>query len=631
MSSPSRESASGAERPSWVLPLAGLAAVHVLLVLHFVPRTWLETGNPVVTSGFGIEVLRVARARLAYESTGALFTYDPLTLSGQLAGLVEPLGTRVYVLGALALGKVLSPVEAMYSITWALHAAFPFLGALAARGFGLRARACLLVFGLYSSLWFFDSVLHGAWFTGRLPWAAASAVTVLSMALLHLTLAGGSAASGALAFATGLFGTLIHPVAGLLGVGLGALLTVVTPGVLPRRRFLALVSALSPLGVLVLSRVPVAWALSSEPENPMYGTSLSRVLWDLLEVPASLPHGPGATRSLIRSVVIVLGTIGLVRYASRGDSRRFAILPLAVLCLAVAYGGGMWRGPWPVDPYLFVIPAVLALALPAAEVLSETPWSQLLLRGSPVTRIALTLALVLGIPRAARTLGTYVPELLPTPIARIRSELARSSLIGLFEPMPDALRHEPMPASASDLAGYLSASVKEGRVLVFDTALAAFLGVRTPLDVIGPVAERGSASRDADPGALLLPEARLPSAEAFLRRYAVSWVILPMAPSVFDQDTDALEPVATVFGHRVRRVKSPTTLIAEGSGTVTRLGFGKVRVESITGQRLTLRLHYSSALTCRPDCRIEEHHEGSVGAGFLSIVNPPGDVEISVR
>lgn len=616
----------------WLSALAvlGLAGLHLLLVLHFVPRTGPGSGRPVVTSGYAIEIYRVARARLAEELFGASWAYDPLTLAGQRAGLVEPLGTRAFLVVA-RLGRALGgPVLAIHSFTLLLHAIFPLLGYAAARALRLPSRAAALTLIGYSSLWFFDSLVHGAWFSGRILWVAASATMVLSLSLLHRVLTGGGVAFAVLAALSGIAATVLHPVIGILCVGFGALLPFGISGVLAGRRLTAVLAAFAPVLLLVVAPVSVRGALSSEPELALYDTSMARILWDLLEVPAAGRHGPGATRTLVRSIALVSGMVGMVRWSRLGDTRRVALMPAVLACAAIGYAGASWKG-WPVDPYLFLVPAVLATTLPAADVLSEVPWASLLVSGPPAARAVLAVGLALGIPRAARTVGTFVPELLPTPAVRAPGEASRSALIGLFEPMPDALRHEPLPSRASDLAGWLSAAAREGRVLVDDPALAGLLTVRTTLDVLGPIAERGASSRDADPGPLFAPGVAMRTAEDYLRRYAVSWVVLASPTNLLDGQSELLEPAIDVFGYRVRRVTHPTTLVMEGEGKVTELALGSIQVTQVRGARLTLRLHYDELLSCSPGCRVEPVIVPGDRTPFISVPEPPGELHLVVR
>lgn len=611
--------------------LLGLAGVHILLVAHFVPHTGPGYGNPVVNSGYAIEIYRVARARLAHELFKTLWTYDPLMLAGQRAGLVEPLGTRVFVFASLWLEKAVgSPVLSIRFVVLGLHFVFPFLGYAAARSLRMPSRVANVAFAGFSALWFFDSLTHGAWFSGRILWVVASGTMVLSLSLLHRFVTGGSSVIGVLAALAGVATTALHPVAGILGVGFGALLAFGAAGVLARRRLLAVLAAFAPALLFALAPLTVRGALSSEPDAPAYDTSLGRIFWDLLEVPSAGRHGPSATRTLFRTVALVAGAAGLVRYARAGDSRRIALTPVVVVCAAVGYAGAFWKETWPLDPYLLLIPSVLGASLVAAEVLADITWMSLLTSGPLSSRAVLAVCVALGIPRMVRTVGTFLPEILPRPVVRAPGEASRSALFGLFEPMPDSLRYEPMRPRATDLAAWLSAYAHEGRVLVDEPGLAAFLSVRNPLDVLGPIAERGSASRDADPRALFASGATMRGAEEFIRRYGVSWIVLAGPKGVLDEQSSLLEPPIDIFGYRVRRVSHPTTLVMEGDAKVTQLGLGSIQVADASGERITLRIHYDSLLVCRPGCRVERRSVEGDGQGFVSVPRPPTEFEVFV-
>jgi hypothetical protein len=408
-------------------------------------------------------------------------------------------------------------------------------------------------------------------------------------------------------------------------------LALTAPSARPLERTVAVLGSLTPVGFILATRVVVHGALTNEPLGVGWTGSPLGFFLDLLEIPSAGAHGPGPVRTLFRSVVVVAGLFGAVRFHRSRDSRRLAILPLAVSGLVVAHVGSFVKATWPLDPPLFAIPSVLLLVGPACEVVLGIPWRELTFHRGLAGRAGLAVAVVLGVPRLVRTVGTYVPELLPVAAVRAPGDASKSSLVGLFEPMPDALPYAPAPPALIDVAGFLTANVQEGRVLALDASVAALLTVRSPLDVLGPIAERGAPSADADPTSLLSPRTTWDTAGRYLEHYAVTWVVLPLTPSVFDGEHPELGPVLPVFGYRVRKVLHPTALVLEGDATVKDRHLGFIHVESAGRERVTLRMHYDERLGCRPGCRVERRQVDFDRAGFITVSEPPSELEIFLR
>jgi hypothetical protein len=612
--------------------MAMVTASHLALVAYFVPRRMLSSAIPVLDYAFGIEAYRVARMRVGLELFGRPWTYDPLVLAGQIGGFTERLGTRVFLFGVLALGRVgVAPARAFDAIVVAHHAVFPLIGYAAARAFALSRRASTVVTALWSMLWFFDSLVHVAWFSGRAPWDLASGVVVLSSGFLYRALTRGGigwalSASAALAVAM-----LVHPVAGVFGVCLGGVATWRPRGILPSRRLAAFVANVVPLALLTMpGGIPVA--LSSEPVAPVFRVGPSQILWDTLDLLGPGYGAPGVSRTILRSLCLVAGAVACTRWRAVDDRRWFPLSLASGVGLALAYFGGLVRVAWPLDPYLFLVPATLAASLPAASLVAEIPWFALVRRGAPRARIGLALAALVVVPRLFRTVASYVPELLPERVLRSDTDLHVSALVGLKEPMPNPLRHEPPPVRFHVVAEWLSEhAAGRGRIVVDEAALTAFLAITTPLEVVGPIGERGSPSADADPSLLLAARPNYDQVHAYLTRYAVGWVVLGGRLAELDRDDPYLEPPLDVAGFRVRRVVPEPSFFAEGKGSLEMTGGGGISVTGARGTRVTLRFHYDPHLVCRPDCRVERSLAGGDRAGFVSIPSPPQAFDVRIR
>jgi hypothetical protein len=618
------EGGSGAERA-----LAGAAALfvaHVALVLHFTPPGLSSLPLPLSTSAFAVEGYRADRALRALAATGRLSTYDPLVLAGQSAGLVERLGTRVLVLGTAALAELgVSPVAAFDGLSLALHALVPLVGYGAARGFGHDRRGAAAVLGVFSALTFVDALTHYAWFSGRIPFVCASAVVVLVAALAHRLRADwGMPAAVALVLAAAA-AALLHPFVAVYGVA-ALFVAVAFDRERPLTRFVPVALGALPLVPLLFG--PAA-ALSSEPLGKAFTIGPSSLFWDLVEIPGPGYGAAGASRTLLRTLCLGAGVVGLARLARARDPRAPLLAAFVALGLAVAYFGALVPGAWPVDPYYFAIPATFAAALPAVEAIRRVPWIALARRGPVAVRAALLVAAVVVTARAVRTVLTYAPELLPARVFHGPEDVTVSALGGINEPFPDPLGYDPPDLGLSEVAELLGALDVEGaRVVVDDPALAAFLVYRTSFAVLGPVGERGGLTAAADPTSLVEGDADPARVHAFLDRYGVGVVVASGPPGPFDVQDPRFEPARPLHGYRVRRVTHPTSLVAGGTARVVGTDAHAIHVTGASGPRVTLRYHYDESLACRPACRIERVPLPGDAAGFVSIPDPPAAFDI---
>jgi hypothetical protein len=335
---------------------------------------------------------------------------------------------------------------------------------------------------------------------------------------------------------------------------------------------------------------------------------------------------------MIRVMVLVAAVLGLGRLRGAGDYR-YAPLALATgVSTAVAYLGGYLPVSWPIDPYFFAVFGSFAATIPAAWLVADVEWRGLLRsRGS---KAVIIVAAVVAIPRLARTLGTYIPELLPKRVVRSTIDVMIAPLVGVKEPLPDRLRHEASPPSFAVVAAWFAEHHGgRGSILVDDAALAAYLSVSASLPIVGPLGERGSVGAAADPTRLFSEPMPPERVARVLDHCAVGWVALWGAPSRFDLDAELplLEPVIRVAGVRIRRVSREPSFVAEGEARIGSLDFDRLRVVSGAlgsndgSRRLVLRFAYDRRLKCRPNCGVTPVRvTTSFGeVDFVSIDHPP--------
>ncbi len=614
-------------RPGSVLVAALLVGAHLALVAYFAPRRALFGALPILNDAHAIEAYRAARARLAWVQWGRFWEYDPRVLAGQASGLVEPFSSRLFVYGVPLLSRAgVRPPHAFDGLLLALHAIVPLLAYATARAFRLSRGVAAWVVGLWSALWFFDAVVHAAWFSGRITFIVATQLGLIALGLSTRGANGEGSANAALSLFVLATAFVVHPIAAMLFGIVAAANAIRRASLLSARRLGLVLSALVPFVLLVpLGGRAIAW--SSEPLAHVFDVGVSQIAWDFVEVLGSGYRAPGAARTLVRVFSLAVGVLGLVEWNRAGDGRAWPLGVAVAAGFVVSYFGSYVPVSWPLDPYYFAIPTAFAATVPAADRLSRLEWRELVRTHARGT-LVLGLTLLVVIPRLFRTVATYVPSLLPDRVIRTALDLHVSPLVGLKEPGPDRLGYDAPPMAFYDVLGFLDENAPGERVVVDDPALAAFLAISSPHAVLGPLAERGSPSADADPSRLLDSSPSPSEVSSYLERYSVGWVVLggPLGP--FDRDEPRLGPPRFVAGFRVRRVIDATSLVAEGTGRLVRDFGGILKVEDAAGERVTLRLHYDESLRCRPGCTVERVLVDGDRGGFIGIRKPPPVFEV---
>ncbi|HVU01964.1 MAG TPA: hypothetical protein VHE30_09440 [Polyangiaceae bacterium] len=613
--------------PRSALSLALVVGVHLWLVTRFAPREVLLSAVPMSHDAFALEWYRVGRATLARDLLGSSRAYDPLVAAGAALGPPGALAPRFFWLGVPFLAVLgVEPARAFNVLCLAVHVAIPLIGYAAARALRVPRPGAVVGAALWSALWFFDSTVHVAWHSGRVPWLFASAAAVLGLAVALRALRGGVgwALAGAGVFA---LAVAAHPLAALPPLVVSAAVALATPGLLPARRLRLVLLHAVPLALLAAfgrgggegALEPLATAFQSVP---------SAFLWDTMDVVGPGRPAESAARTLVRTVSVAACLLACRRPLAKDVPRR-AVVALVLFGFLFGYSGGLVHATWPVDPALFVVGATFLAASVAGGFLAELRLGDLYRSGSPTLRAALAVLLFLGIPRAYRTVATYFPELLPARVLRSGMDARVSPLVGNGDPPPARLGHDGVRDATRRVAAFLSEGARSrGRVLVDDAELALLLATETSVPVIGPLVERGSSVAAADPSMLLEERASPELVRRFLERYAIGWVVLGGAPSVFDRDDPALEPPIDVAGHRLRRVVREPSWFLEGGGTVGRAEVGSVTVSGATGARVVLRFHFAEGLACRPSCAVERAPIAGDPAGFVAIVSPPPSFEL---
>ncbi len=613
--------------------LAATIALHLALLAYFAPPRVVFGKEPVVTIDYALHAYQIDRALGAFRQAGALWAYDPLLLAGQPAGVTEDLtskGTELFVIGAAALG--IHPGFAFNLFIVLVLLAVPAAAYGSARLFGLSRGQSALVMLLWELLWFFDSFMHWSWWIGMITWSFACYGSVLLLGLLHRALETRRTGWFIALAPAGFVLALVHPFAALtllapcIAIYARAFRTLSARehGLIALATLAAASSALVWIGPFLRFRHYVGDA------DTFFNAKLSYLLFDALDLLKDGRQTGGPIRTMIRMLCFAGAAIGLWRWHKAGDRR---LLPLATLIgwtLFLAYlGGYTWVGRQ-TQPYRQVGPAMLAAAIPAAELLSAVCAPSALKELSRGARVLLAISLVLLAPRFVRTLLHYMPDLLPAQVERSKLDILSSPLVGLNEPKPMRLALHGAPAPHQAVRHWLTQRHQgRGRILVSEWVLGEYLVASANLPILGGLVERNVPHVDAH---LFRrhPEGALPGAELrdYFELYAVGWFVTSGEFGALDRRRDLLEPAEVVEGYRIYRTRAEPSYFARGSGAIESQRLNAITVSGASGAELVLKFHWMETLRCRPDCELERLQVPGDRVGLIRIPDPPARFEI---
>ncbi|HEX4338978.1 MAG TPA: hypothetical protein VH062_23890 [Polyangiaceae bacterium] len=617
--------------PRNVVALA--AALHAVLLGYFFPFRLFASKLPVLEYDYALHAYQVDRALTAFESHHRLWSYDPLMLAGQPAGVVEDLTSKsleAFVIGAHALG--VSPWVAFDAYVLLVHVGLLPAAWFAARLFGLDRLAAAWTVLFWVLCWHFDSFSHWCWYIGMISWALASYLVVLVVAVFHRALTdhrprlyAGVAALGALA-------VFVHPFAVLtLAVPLAALYASAFRRLAAWEHCaLAVTGALAASTSLVWLGPALRFRHYIGPVDAFLWPSASYALSDWLGLLRDLAMTGEPVRTSLRTALFVLAAAGLLELRRRRDARVLPLSALIIVSVALAYLSGYSSLLRQTQPYRHIAPATLTAALVAAGTVTELFRARAPLNQG--ARTALVLAALAAVPELARTAAGYLPALLPT------HEHARTA----FRPGPFAsgsseereplfMGHSPPPEEYARVARSVSAITGDhGRVASLDWVLGEYLATFAHLATLGGIAERNVPHVAAHPlrhdlSAHVFGEDPV---SAYLFEYAVAAVVTRNDAPAFDTRIDLLEKVESVGPFSVYRVRSPSSYVSEGRGRLIAQESNSLRVEAASETPLVLRFHFMESLKCRPDCAIFRAPAERDPVGFIGVRNAPRAFEI---
>jgi hypothetical protein len=278
-------------------------------------------------------------------------------------------------------------------------------------------------------------------------------------------------------------------------------------------------------------------------------------------------------------------------------------------------------------------PATLAAAIPAVVLLSWLLRPSHIRSASRPVKLLLILALVLILPRFARNVLFYFPQLMPAKTPREDNpNLPRPAMLaGFIEHPPWPLRHHTQPPVIKVVREFLEEKLagKPGRVVVQEYVLAESLAASSDLPILGGLEQRAILHADAHLFRLK-KDGNLPDDELkeYLERYAVRYVVISQLKRSLEWRKDLLTFVKMIGGIRIYETRIRPSYIMRGRGRILHQSFNRIDVATGPSPEVVLRFHWMETLRCRPGCRVERFKIKGDRVGFIRVRRPPPRFEI---
>jgi hypothetical protein len=621
---------------SWLwLGGSALLALHLLLCNHFIPLRTVLRPEPVQGDDFDLHIGQTFRVLKGLDGWGNSWVYDVQLLAGQPEGTIFDADNKGCELWTFALWKLgVNKAVAFNSFLLLAAVLGPLIVFTAARLFSLGAGASLVAAALASALFFFDSFSHWVWFVGMISYAFASYLALLPLALFHRFLESGRAWTAATCACLLGIAHVVHPYTFfMLALPMAALYARSFRGLkAPGHAAVVGIGAVTLAFNLYWLRAALAhwhYVLNSAYYGQTGLSYLTADFFDVLKNPTDT--GVIGTRTGFRFLCIALAAGGLFAWRRTGDRR---LLPLgsALGCLlAMAYLGAYLPGAAQVQPYRHVLPAAFFATVPAAAFV-QSLWRAHALEGlQHGTRALLAVAAVL----IAQHLGTealyFLPGLFPDPPPLVDGSASPISKYGYIATpaLPGHVDYVlPHPAwlesGADDVVSWVADNVpKGGRVLVDNGVIGERIAWKTQAEVIGGFRERNIAHAYANFFRRYADRQVAPAELArYLHTFAIGWVITQRPRADLANARDVLERLPSIAGRWVYRVRAPSRVVLQGTGSVSaRTNRIDLRGSDPT-QSVVLSYHFHEALRCEPACRVERAPVDLDAVGLIRIPAP---------
>jgi hypothetical protein len=620
-------------RRATLVAFAGVVALHLALLAYFAPPRVMFSKKPILAADYSLHVYQVDRARKAFLGWHKLWAYDPGQLAGQPAGVEEDLtskGTELFVIGLAALG--VAPGFAFNLFVLLVHLAVPFVAYASARAFRLTRPQAVVASLLWVLMWFFDSFMHWCWWVGMITWSVTCLLCVLLVALLFRAFESESKlwylALGLVAAAI----TLIHPFGAIaVLVPCIAMYARAFKKLPPARHGLLWLCILAAASTILLWIVPLyEFRHEFSSVDTFLRPRLQYLVFDTFDLMKDAINTGAPVRTVFRTLSFAGAGFCLWRWKKAGDRRVLAFFSFIVADVAISYLSGYLDAARQTQPYRQIGPAMLAAALPAAVVLCDVLRPASLRSLTREGKLLAALALVVIVPRVARTILYYLPGALPDLVVHSPIDFFSSPLAGLNEPRPVPFRHAPEPPGYLAVRAWLAAHAEgQGRVVVSEWPLAEYLAASTDLPILGGIPQRNVPHEVANLFRISVG-GNLPGRELrdYFERYAVGFVVTDGAFLPIDGRRDVIRPLKAIAGFRIYRTRIRPSYFLEGSGRVTSQSLNSIKVDGARGADVVLRFHWMRTLRCRPGCSVERFPVALDPVGFIRVPHPPPAFEI---
>ena len=327
------------------------------------------------------------------------------------------------------------------------------------------------------------------------------------------------------------------------------------------------------------------------------------------------------------------GIAGLVwlgaRRSDRGEGAsgrrddRWLPLTLGVgFLLAMAYALGNFWVLRQIQPYRNVVPAAMLATIPAGWWIAKAVREGNLQRLPSIGKVAVGIVSMLAVSHLARDVLYFLPDDVPEVPALPTGETIDMTALGY--PKHHDFRHEPPESHFKEVVEWVRAHEREpGRLLVEWWVMGEHLLAHTQAEILGGFRERNLQHHDANLF-YRYPDGHVPheQLEAYLRRYAVRWVIMSQQMPFLENDTKLLRLVATLDRHRIYETTVPISYFDKGRGRLE-ASLNRIEVRDTDPREdVVLRFHWLETLACKPGCVVRREPVPDDGVGFIRVPAP---------
>lgn len=625
------------------LALLAIVVVHVALTFRFEPWSVVFGPEPIAGIDYDTHYEQTVRAVEAFKTSGRMWAWDPHLLAGQISGAIFDADTKLHELFVVLLGRLgVAPHRAFNLFVVLAHLALPAVTYVSARLFRLRHAQAVCAVGLASACWFFDAFSHWVFWVGMVSYGFAAYAAMLPLALFFRYLDDKKPSQIVLVALLLAAQHHLHPYSFFILAGPMTFLFVRAwkdLGTSERAAIFGTAAFVVAANVWWLR--PALRFFRYVLDSAFYlDAGASYLVFDylgLLKEPSTT--GVLAVRSGFRFLAYGGALLALVAWRKAKDAR-FPLFAMALgMLLGAAYFGGYFPPLRQVQPYRFALAATFLACIPAGAFLVDAVGELRELAAKKalprVAALLLGLAAFVGVPRLARDVIYFLPELVPkndVPLPGILPNVNGALGFGTVN-WPDAFdyKHTRMTDDVRALVDWVKTHDDgQSRFLVESWILGERLAWATDAQVLGGFRELNLQHSDANwfrkhPTGGSPDPKELP---AYLRRYNVGWVVMTAPLPEIESRTDVLSPFARVAAHRIFKVKqAPSFLESDAPAKVT-AKLDLLRVEGAPPGDLVLRYHFLETLKCRPGCEVHRVEIPGDRVGFLGVKGAPADFEI---